>query len=63
MYIYKGGKDVIGIPGVPARDLTDDEAEEYGVTDHALYERVTPAAIKRRAASGEERTDGSDRQG
>ena len=61
MYIYKGGQAVIGIPGVPARDLTDDEAEEHGVTDHELYEKVTPAAIKRRASSGEERTDGSDR--
>ena len=54
MYIYKGGADVIGIPGVPARDLTDDEAEEYGVTDSALYEKVAPAAIKRRAQGQED---------
>ena len=34
------------IPGVPARDLSDEEASEHGVEDSPLYERVTE---KRRA--------------
>lgn len=61
MYRYKGGKDVIGIPGVPARDLTDDEAAEYGVTENELYEKVT----RRRGAAGvrEEPDNGRDSEG
>lgn len=27
------------LPGVPARDLTDDEAKEYGVEASPLYEK------------------------
>ena len=34
------GENVIGIPGVPARDLSDEEAEEFGVTDSQYYEHV-----------------------
>ena len=54
MYIYKGGPDVIGIPGVPARDLTDDEAEEYGVTKSRLYEQETTKPVPARRAAREE---------
>lgn len=28
------------VPGVPARDLAQEEAESYGVTKCSLYERV-----------------------
>ena len=31
------------VPGVPATDLTDKEAKEYGVEDHPLYEKQQQA--------------------
>ena len=31
------------IPGVPARDLTNDEAEEFDVENSDIYEKVKPA--------------------
>lgn len=37
-YRYMGGGY---IPGVPTRDLTDEEAAEYRVTANPLYERIT----------------------
>ena len=51
MYKYTGAGF---IPGVPARDLTDEEAQEYGVTDSPLYEKQ--AAKK----SAKEVKDGRD---
>jgi len=48
VWIYVGGPGQF-IAGVPARDLTDAEAEEYGVTDSPLYqpisEQAAPAAV------------------
>ena len=46
MYEWKG-VNVIGIPGVPARDLTDEEAEEYGVTESPLYVHKAERASSR----------------
>ena len=46
---------VIGIPGVPARDLTDDEAKRHGVTKSDLYRKVADPETR------EESTDGSNR--
>ena len=43
MWVYVGGPGQF-IAGVPARDLSDDEAEEYGVQDSPLYEPVTEQA-------------------
>ena len=46
MLRYKGGGF---IPDIPARDLTDDEANAYGVAlllTSGLYERVEPKAKK-----------------
>jgi hypothetical protein len=46
MLKYKGGGF---IPDVPARDLTDDEANAYGIESlltSGLYERVEPKAKK-----------------
>jgi hypothetical protein len=37
MIIYKGAGF---IPGVPARDLTDEEAKEYAIADSPLYEKA-----------------------
>lgn len=35
------GKPGTGVPGVPGRDLTDEEAERYGVTEEwPTYEHV-----------------------
>ena len=35
------------LPGVPARDLTDEEAKAYPeVKESAIYERVRPATTK-----------------
>ena len=57
MYQYKGDASVIGIPGVPARDLTDEEAEDYGVTESPLYvPKESAPAMKRRASSTGEET-------
>lgn len=39
MYKYIG--DGKWLPGIPARDLTDVEAEQHGVKESALYKRVT----------------------
>ncbi len=47
MYEWKGGPDVIGIPGVPARDLTDKEAELHGVTDCELYKKARLTAAEK----------------
>ena len=38
MFTYIGGGN--WIPGVPARDLTNAEAKEYGVEDSDLYEKA-----------------------
>lgn len=38
------GKQGQFIAGVPARDLTDDEADEYGVTDSPLYQPISEAS-------------------
>lgn len=40
-YKYVGGGF---IPGVPARDLTDAEAKEFGVEESPLYEKIKTAA-------------------
>ncbi len=40
VYQWVGGEgDGDFIPGVPTRDLTVDEAKEFGVTDSPLYKR------------------------
>ena len=45
MWKYKGKGE--WLPGVPARDLTDDEAKLHKVEGSALYEKIkTPAAAK-----------------
>ena len=48
MWDYVGGPGQF-IAGVPARDLSDDEAEEHGVKGSPLYqpvaEQAAPAAI------------------
>jgi hypothetical protein len=41
-YIGKAGEFV---PGVPQRDLTDQEAQEYGVADHPLYKKMTKKEV------------------
>jgi hypothetical protein len=39
--VYKWvGDDGDYIPGVPTRELTEDEAKEFGVTENPLYKRV-----------------------
>jgi hypothetical protein len=57
--------DGVFFPGVPARDLTDDEAEEYraGDLDIYEYEEATPAAAPartRRSGQAEEPKEGAD---
>jgi hypothetical protein len=52
--IYKGGGF---IPGVPARDLTEDEVKAHGgvkaLTAHGLYqEKEKPAVAKETAKDG-----------
>lgn len=42
MFIYQKGKGFI--PGVPARDLTNAEAREHGVTNSAIYKVEADAA-------------------
>ena len=32
------------LPGIPARDLTDDEAKLHKVEESALYEKIKPPA-------------------
>jgi len=41
MWTYTA-KDGEYIPGVPARDLTDAEAKQYGVEDSPIYEKASP---------------------
>jgi len=36
------------VPGKPARDMTEDEATYYGVTDHPLYVRDEPPKATRK---------------
>ena len=42
MWKYKGKGQ--WLPGVPARDLTDDEAKLHQVEESALYEKIKPPA-------------------
>ncbi len=55
-YKYKGPGYV---PGVPARDLTNAEAEEYGVTDSPVYEKVTRTAPPPASEPAREESSGS----
>ncbi len=52
------GEGVTGIPGVPARELTDDEAEAFGVTDSPYYREVTQERESVSEDVAEEGTDG-----
>jgi hypothetical protein len=51
--IYKGGGF---IPGVPARDLTEEEVKEHGgakvLTAHGLYEEKQEKAAEKSAKDG-----------
>lgn len=42
------------LPGVPARDLSDEEAESYGVENSGLYER-DPKSKKAKEVVDEQR--------
>ncbi len=37
------------VPGIPARDLTEEEAEKYGVMDSPLYVKVGAPRAKKEA--------------
>lgn len=56
MFKYMGAGEFI--PGVPARDLSDEEAEEYDVTDHPLYKRQSKRVAEIIDDAGTEREDG-----
>lgn len=45
--VYKYIGSGLYVPGVPARDLTEEEAERYGVTEGVVYERVEASGKKR----------------
>ena len=56
-WIWKGGPEVSCVPGIPARDLTDEEAKQYPeVKDSPYYEhvRARPSRAPRKATGGEE---------
>ncbi len=53
MHKYQGGGF---IPGVPARDLTDAEAEQYGVTNSPLYVKQAKGSDNKRAKRTEDKS-------
>lgn len=52
MYEYQGRGEFI--PGVPARNLTDAEAKEFGVTKNPLYKKRADEPAENKRAKGTE---------